>query len=114
MKTTPHRQRSAVACKKVALPRYRRDQWARWLETVDDREAWKATYEAWRGEAEAMAARLLRAGLEVTWIDLEVEAFSEWCESRGYANDTEARNRFAAEQIGNIPPATASGGTERS
>ena len=109
MKPKPHRRRSPVGSKKVALPRYRREQWVRWLQTVDDRETWQATYEAWACESEALADRLSRAGLEVIWIDLDAEEFQKWCESRGYANDTEARNRYAAEQIGNIPPQPASG-----
>jgi 3-hydroxyisobutyrate dehydrogenase-like beta-hydroxyacid dehydrogenase len=64
----------------------------------------------WRGNAEAMAERLCRAGLEVVWITLEPEAFAAWCQARGYRNDGEARLRFAAEAVGNMPrPPEAAG-----
>jgi hypothetical protein len=92
------------SAKQVALPRFRREHWVRWLEIADDRENWKATFEEWQQEVEARAGRLRQAGLEIVWIDLEPESLSEWCRSRSYKNDAESRNRFAAEQVGNIPP----------
>ena len=92
------------SAKKVALPRFQREHWSRWLETVDDPETWKETFEEWQQETEERAGRLRQASLEVIRIDLDPDQFSEWCESRGYANDAEARNRYAAEQVGNIPP----------
>ena len=92
------------SAKRVALPRLQREHWPRWLEIAQDRESWKASFEEWQDEVEARAERLKRAGLEVVWIDLEPEPFIAWCQSRGYPNDAESRNRFAAEQVGNIPP----------
>ena len=92
------------SAKKVGLPRYRPEHWPHWLETVSDRGEWADTHANWQREAEALADRLRRAGLEVIWIDLEPDEFSRWCKARGYPNDREARSRFAAERIGNIPP----------
>jgi hypothetical protein len=92
------------SAKRVALPRFQREHWPRWLETADDREAWEATFEVWQQAVDARADRLRRAGLEITWIDLEPESFGAWCQSRAYPNNAESRNRFAAEQVGNIPP----------
>ena len=97
------RGRSGSA-KKVGLARYRKDQWQRWLETVDDRSRWEDTYEAWQTHAEVMADRLRRAGLEVIFVDLDADEFAQWRRSRGYKNDSESRSRYAAEQIGNMPP----------
>lgn len=54
-------------------------------------------------ESQERADRLARAGLEIVWIDLDPTAFSEWCRAHGHENDAESRNRFAAEQIGNMP-----------
>jgi hypothetical protein len=88
----------------VALPRVRDEHYARWLEIAADRESWAPTFDASQREAEARAERLRAAGLKVVWIDLQPDSFTSWCQSRGYENDAEARNRFAAEQIGNIPP----------
>ena len=92
------------SAKQVALPRFQMEHWPRWLEIVADRASWKATFDEWQQEVEARAGRLRQAGLEIVWIDLEPEPFVAWCQSRGYRNDAEARNRFAAEQVGNIPP----------
>jgi len=90
--------------KRVGLARYRKEQWQHWLESVDDRESWQETYEAWQQHTEEMAGRLQRAGLEVIFIDLDADQFTQWCKARGYQNDSEARSRYSAEQIGNIPP----------
>jgi hypothetical protein len=95
------------SAKRVGLPRFRQEQWSRWLELVADGEVWPDTFQQWQAESDAMAERLRRTGLEVVWVDLDAEQFAVWCQSRGYRNDREARNRFAAERIGNIPPPSA-------
>jgi hypothetical protein len=74
------------------------------LETVDDRDNWESDHAEWLQSVTAMAERLRQSGLEVIWVDLEPESFSQWCLARGIANDREARSRFAAEKIGNLPP----------
>lgn len=89
--------------RKVGLLRFQKEHWGRWLELADDRENWESSYEEWHRAAEAMAGRLLRAGLEVIWVDVDPEQFAHWCRQRGYLNDGESRSRYAAEQIGNIP-----------
>ncbi|GEM_PF-1812500 len=88
----------------VGVARYQKEHWPRWLEVADDRDDWEPTFEDWEHHARGMVSRLKQAGLEVVWIDLEPESFAEWCRARGYKNDGEARSRFAAEKIGNIPP----------
>ncbi len=90
--------------KQVGVARYTKEHWPRWLEIVDDRDNWEDTFEEWERRAKDMVSRLRLAGLEVVWVDLEPDSFSRWCRSRGYRNDGEARSRFAAEKIGNIPP----------
>ena len=104
MKRKHRRPKRSGSATKVGLVHYRKEQWGRWLEVVDDRETWQDTYEEWQREAEAAANRLRLAELEVVWVDLDPDLFSQWCKVRGYKNDAEARSRFAAEQIGNIPP----------
>jgi hypothetical protein len=86
------------------LVRYRRDQWERWQEVASDAEQWDATYDAWLAAEQARADRLRRAGLDVIWVELDVDEFTRWCQSRSIVNDQEARLRYAAEAIGNLPP----------
>ena len=92
---------------KVGLVRYRKEQWTRWLETVDDREKLEKTHEEWQRKAEAMADRLKRAGLQVIWVEVVPDEMARWCAARGYKNNAEARSLFAAESIGNIIPPQA-------
>ena len=98
------KSRGVPGGKRVGLANYRKEDWLRWLEVVDDTDQWEDTYEKWKSDVDAMADRLRRAGLELVWVDLEPDKFSEWCKACGYRNDGEARSRFAAEQIGNMPP----------
>jgi hypothetical protein len=70
---------------------------------VDDAEKMQDSHAAWLRDAMAMAERLRQSGLEVVWVDVEPESFSRWCRGRGILNDSEARSRYAAEQIGNLP-----------
>jgi hypothetical protein len=90
--------------KQVGVARYCKEHWTRWLAVVDDRDNWESTFEEWDRLAKGMVSRLRLAGLEVVWVDLEPDSFSHWCRERGYKNDSEARSRFAAEKIGNVPP----------
>ena len=105
--------RPCGSAERVALPCFQKEHWPRWLEIADDRESWPATFEEWQRESNDRAERLSRAGLEIVWVDLEPDSFAAWCESRGYENDAEARNRFAAEQVGNIPPPQQAGPAPR-
>jgi hypothetical protein len=89
---------------RVALVRYRREDWTRWRETVDDPELFGCSYEAWLKEAEARAARMRKANLEVVWIEQEPEPIAAWCRERGLRNTNETRFQHAAEQIGNVRP----------
>ena len=103
MKHGKHRPGTRGSSKKVGIARFRAEDWPRWLATADDAAEWNSTHAEWLQNAAAMAERLSRAGLEVIWIDLEPESFSEWCRARSISNNAEARSRFAAEQIGNLP-----------
>jgi len=106
----PRASRLRLAAKQVGLAQYRKDQWDRWLAVADDRDQLEETYEEWQEYAEGMAKRLRRAGLEVIWVDLELDEFTAWCQSRGYRNDGESRSRWAAERIGNmLDPSKAPG-----
>ena len=103
MKRRSQRHRPRNTATKVALASFRPEDWTKWLETVDDRERWEANHADWLRAATASAKRLEQAGLEVVWVQLEPETFRQWCLARGLRNNAEARSRFAAEQIGNLP-----------
>ena len=88
--------------KRVALVRYRPEDWERWRRSVDDPEVFQGPFEEWREKAEAMARRLEQARLEIVWIEVDPDRMTEWCRARGCLNVNERRMQFAAEQIGNV------------
>src|SRR5687767_12361703 len=93
--------------KQVGLVRYKKEDWERWRQSVDDGDLWEETFEEWQQKAEAMAARLRAAGLKIVWVDVAPDQISRWCEARGLKNNGEARSLFAAESIGNVRPTDA-------
>ena len=103
MKPGRHGKPPRGSAQRVGLARYQAEHWPRWLETADDRDHWEKSHRDWQAHAQEMAERLRRAGLEVVWVDLEPDSCAAWCHARGIRNDAEARSRFAAEQIGNLP-----------
>jgi hypothetical protein len=103
MSRTGKRRRTPTSSKRVGLVRYHESDWARWLELVDDPDKWEESYAEWSRNSQQAADRLARAGLEIIWVDVDPDEFSQWCRGRSIQNDSEARSRYAAEQIGNLP-----------
>ena len=94
--------RKAKSSNRVALVRYRLEDWERWRQSVDDPEAFQGPFEEWREKSDAMARRLENARLEIVWIEADPDRMAEWCRARGCRNIHERRMQFAAEQIGNV------------
>ena len=91
----------------VGLAWYKEAQWDRLREVSADGDRLEKTYEAWRQLAQARFDELLKKGVRVVKVPVEVEDLASWCRELGRVVDGEGRvayvkNRVAQVKMGNI------------
>jgi hypothetical protein len=84
--------------RRIGLPWYRRDDYQRIREMMVDRHNLAPTYESWLAAAENNEAVGREAGLHVSRILIEPEAFARWCVGRNVEPDSAARRDYVAEK----------------
>jgi hypothetical protein len=85
--------------KNVGVAWYRPEQWERLRELVVDPEVIENTYEEWAHMAEEKMGELLKAGIEVWKVPVDVEELHAWCELQGLPLDGYARAKFVAQKL---------------
>jgi hypothetical protein len=81
----------------VSIGFYRRDQWPRLLETVDDRQALEDTYDNWVLSFEKGLAMMRSSGVEPLRVDVDVKELLAWLKTQDMKNTGAARAEFIAE-----------------
>jgi hypothetical protein len=90
--------------RRIGLPWYRREDYSRIREMMADRHNLASTYETWLAAAENNETVGRQAGLHVTRILIEPEAFAQWCAEKGMEPDSAARRDYVAEKHSqNVP-----------
>jgi hypothetical protein len=90
--------------RRIGLPWYRREDYPRIREMMADRHNLASTYETWLAAAENNESVGSQAGLHVTRILIEPEAFAQWCAEKGMEPDSSARRDYVAEKHSqNVP-----------
>lgn len=84
--------------RRIGLPWYRREDYQRIREMMADRHNLAPTYESWLAAAENNETVGREAGLHVSHILIEPEAFARWCTERGADPDSAARRDYVAEK----------------
>lgn len=85
--------------KNIGVAWYRPEQWERLRELAVDPEVIENTYEEWAHMAEEKIGALLRAGIEVWKIPVDVEELRAWCEKQGLPLNGYARAKFVAQKL---------------
>ncbi len=83
----------------TGLAWYRRDQWSRLKEAAVDSDALEPTYEEWLDHAQNTLLRLIRQGLHVRRVDIDVEEVIEWCKANRRPFDGRARAEFTSRKV---------------
>lgn len=81
----------------IALPWYRRDDYAALLRLFSDPDKVPATYDAWLKRAESTERQLQKAGMSVARVWIRPRPFAAWCKQRNARPDQAARLSFAKE-----------------
>lgn len=75
----------------VGMPWYKRADYRRILEIMDDAEQLPTTFDKWQGRAESMERQQIRAGIPVIRAYIDPDKFVAWCAETGCKVDAEAR-----------------------
>jgi hypothetical protein len=79
----------------IALPWYRRGEYAALLRLFSDPDKLPATYDAWLKRAESTERQLQTAGMAVARVWIRPRSFATWCKQGNVSPDQAARLTFA-------------------
>jgi len=79
----------------AGIPWYRREQYARVLEVMEDANLLSPTYDEWLERAEQAFKRVERQGVIAHKVEIDPETFPIWCRARGLNVNADARIQFA-------------------
>jgi hypothetical protein len=83
----------------VAVPWYRREDYARIREIMEDADSLAPSYDHWLTAAENNEAEARRVGVQVVRVPVDPETFTRWCVDRGSARTRTARVEFVNEAM---------------
>src|ERR1700730_3131319 len=86
----------------IALPWYRRGDYAALLRLISDPDKLPATYDAWLKRAESTERQLQKAAISVARVWIRPRPFAAWCQQRDLSPDQAARLTFANEWAGDL------------
>jgi hypothetical protein len=78
----------------VKIAYYRKEDWQRFTEMIDDRESMHDTWEDWHKAFLKAKKDLTSQGFEVTKVVIDLNELRHYCAMRGVKNDGSARSRF--------------------
>jgi hypothetical protein len=90
---------SATSSRVIGIAWYREESYERIMALMADGASFPKTYASWRHKAVRMERELKRQGLKPVRVEVDPAAFQQWCERRGAAPDSEARNQFVEMEV---------------
>jgi hypothetical protein len=78
----------------IKLAYYRKKDWKRFIETIDDRERMHETWNEWHQAFLKLKQDFISRGFEVTAVKIDLNELIAYCKIRGIKNDGEARSEF--------------------
>jgi hypothetical protein len=89
---------SASSPRIVGIAWYREESFEQIVALMADGASFPKTHASWRQKAVRMERELKRQGLRPVRVPVDPGAFQQWCVGQGMAPDSEARNRFVAQE----------------
>lgn len=78
----------------IKLAYYRKKDWKRFIEIIDDRESVHDTWNEWHQAFIKAKSNLVLQGFDVIDVEINLNALINYCEMKGIKNDGKARSQF--------------------
>jgi predicted ATPase len=82
----------------IKIAYYRKKDWNRFINMIDDKESMHDTWREWHKAFEKGKRDLINQGFEVEDVIVNLDELSEYCKLRGIKNDGKARSAFVQEK----------------
>ena len=82
----------------VKLAFYRKKDWKRFLDSIDDRSSMHETWEEWHNAYFKTKKDLISQGFIVHDFNINIDDLTKYCQERGIKNDGKARSQFVAKR----------------
>ncbi len=82
----------------IRVAYYRKKDWKRFIEMIDDREKMHNTWHEWNKDFEKTKRELRKMGFEVEDFVVDLKELGSYCSQRGIKNDGNARAQFVQEK----------------
>ncbi|CCG07908.1 hypothetical protein [Pararhodospirillum photometricum] len=83
----------------IGMAWFRREDWPRVRDIMEDADALPATYEKWLYRAEKGEKLMGKSGVVVKRAYIDPETFPDWCAAHSLNIDAQGRTRFAADWV---------------
>lgn len=78
----------------IKLAYYRKKDWNRFVNTIDDRESMHDSWKEWHKAFLKTKKDLISQGFEVEDIEIDLDELIKYCKIWGIKNDGKARSQF--------------------
>lgn len=82
----------------IKLAYYRKKDWERFINTIDDRESMHDTWNDWHKAYLEAKRDLIKQGFKVKEVEVDINELIIYCKVRGIKNDGDARSQFVTDK----------------
>lgn len=82
----------------VKLAFYRKEDWKRFIDSIDDRESMHDSWKDWHKAYLKAKSQLIKQGFIVKDVEVNLDELREFCLLRGIKNDGKARSQFVSDK----------------
>lgn len=82
----------------IKLAYYRKEDWTRFLNMIDDRESMHETWDEWHKAFQKSKKYIIKQGFEVKNVIIDLDELAYYCLTRRIPNDGKARSAFVIDK----------------
>ena len=82
----------------IAIAYYRKEDWERFLQMVDDKKGMHETWDEWLKAFEKTKRQIEEEGFSVRPVIVDIDELNHYCKIRGIKNDGKARSTFILDK----------------